>query len=918
MRKRLVAAFMLVGPALAAGLTAQPILLRDINSTASGGDSSPQSFVSLEGLAYFWSHGPDGTAELWRSAGTPESTERVAVCPDCGDFTPQNVFASPATGRVYSRLSRDTFRLAASDGTEGGTEEIFTSRLAAISWDSFVDLPAGELTLFFVDSPWAGPEIWATDGTRAGTRPLSRVLRPAYPQARAMLVLGGFVYFIADDGVAGPSLWRSDGTPGGTRLVADLVPRSRTHPAPQLLAAGPRFLFLAGWSRDHGEEPWVSDGTAAGTRRIADLVPGPKGSRVLQARAVGNQVFFVADSGRGGQELHTFDGRRVRTVSHFRHPQPLADPATPSYFDTALALGDRLIFDAFELGFGAEPWVSDGTVGGTRMLGDLCPGPCDSQERLARFVFGDELVFHAALPELGIEPWITDGTPAGTRLLRDLCRGPCSSRGALLGAVDGVGLLGAEGPDGRFHLWRTDGTRGETRRVFVGNRRSSGALGLDDLVLLGLDDGITGEELWAWRPDAQFEPVSDLLPGTGDSLVCGFGSTGEDLYFLADDGVHGVELWTSRGTSDDTRLLAEAEAGPGPTSASYLATLEPVEVGARTLVNLSVSEPLDWNGLWSTDGTAAGTFRLGAEGPVTLFQGRGYFAVYAEDGATILHSTDGTLAGTRQVAPAPGPVRPGVILGGRMVYVALRTFPFASPPVPSQFEIWSTDGTAAGTRLVKVAAAGSFSFTQTVALAGRVYFTVSLAVGGSELWSTDGTPGGTLRATPELFPFNSVTVFEPLDGHLVFTGGRRSVTEFVAADRSWSYDPGTGVVSELPGVQMSHGRVFAGALYFANADPEAVLESQLWRTDGTLEGTVPVRTAEGQAVLGASQLEIQGDRLLSFNPSVGAWETDGTPEGTREIYRGTSPCPTAGFVAGRWVIVRNPPETGREPWLLEP
>jgi|CXWL01.1.fsa_nt_gi ELWxxDGT repeat protein len=917
MRKRL-AVLMLVGPALAGELAAQPTLLRDINSTASGGDSSPQSFVSLEGLAYFWSHGPDGTAELWRSAGTPESTERVAACPDCGDFVPQNVFASPATGRVYSRLSRDTFRLAASDGTEGGTEEIFTSRLAAISWDSFLDLPERGLTLFFVDSPWAGPEIWATDGTRAGTRPVQRIVRPAYPQARSMLVLGGFVYFIADDGVVGPALWRSDGTPAGTSRVADLVPRSRVHPAPQLLAAGPRFLFLAGWTREHGEEAWVSDGTAAGTRRIADLVPGSKGSRVLQARAVGNQVFFVADSGRGGQELHAFDGRRVRTVSRFRHSQPLADPATPSYFDTARALGDRLVFDAFELGLGAEPWVSDGTLGGTRILGDLCPGPCGSQERMARFALGDELIFHAALPEIGIEPWITDGTPAGTRLLRDLCRGPCSSRGALLGAVDGVGLVGAEGPDGQFHLWRTDGTGGGTRRVFVGNRQSSGALGLGDLVLLGLDDGTTGEELWAWRPDAQFEPVSDLLPGTGDSLVCGFASTGEDLYFLADDGVHGVELWTSRGSSEDTRLLAEVEAGPGPHATLAFATLEAVEVGARTLVSLSVSEPQAWNGLWSTDGTAAGTFRLGAESPVTLFQGRGYFAVYAEDGSTSLYSTDGTLAGTLQVAPAPGPVRPGVILGGRMIYVALRDFPFASPPVPSQFEIWSTDGTAAGTRLLKVAASGAFRFTQTAALAGRVYFTVSLAVGGSELWSTDGTPGGTVQATGELFPFNSVTVFAPLAGHLAFTGGQQSATEFLAADRSWSYDPDTGEVSELLGVRMSHGQVFAGALYFANADPEAVLESQLWRTDGTLEGTVSVRTAEGQAILGAHQLEIQGDRLLSFSAGVGAWETDGTPEGTRELYLGGSPCPAVGAVGGRWVIARSPPETGREPWLLEP
>jgi large repetitive protein len=909
--KRMLALCLLSVP-FAFPLAGQPQLLLDINTTTHGGHSSPRSFIELDGLAYFWTTGPgDSPPELWRSAGTTETTTRVGACLGC-DGQPENFFASRATGRVYFRLSLIPGRLGAA--TPEGLEEILGGDGVMIDWDSFVDLPARGLVGFRITTGWAGPEVWVTDGTRAGTRPLQRVMAPRHPHAKAVLAFKDFLYFIADDGTSGPALWRSDGTPAGTRLWVDLVPRSRNHPAPELLAASSSLLMFAGWSRDHGEEPWVSDGTAKGTRRIADLVPGRSGSNALAAVPVGTQMFFVADT-RGGQELHSFDGRRVRTVSSFRNPRPLLDPFAGAAIEFAATLGDRLVFLAFDSAVGVEPWVADGRVGGTHLLADICPGSCSSLGRIEGAALGEALVFPAFAPTLGDEPWITDGTPTGTRVLRDLCRGPCSSLGSLLGEVAGEGLLGARGPDNRFQAWRTDGTSAGTRRLLFGDRLSSGSLALDGVVLLGLDDGLTGEELWAWRPESTLTQVADLVPGTGDGLTCAFASAGEDLYFLADDVEHGIELWTTRGTTGTTRLLAEAVPGPEPVGPFSFSALEALDLGARALVSVS-SAPSAWAGLWGTDGTAEGTVRIAEAAPATLFQGRGYFARKAADRTSTLAATDGTLAGTVQVAAVPGPVSRGVVLGDHLIYVGQRVFPDANPPVSPRFELWATDGTSGGTRLLSAAGDARFP-SRLTELGGRVYFLVALG-DFSELWSTDGTLAGTARVTDQLFPFNRSTTFEPLGGRLLFTGVRQGVIDAVGAGRSWFFDPGTATLSEWSVVPSFLSRRFDGDLYFVPAGTAASQQSSLWKTDGTDAGTVPILTATGGAIPGPTQIEVVDNQLVTFNAGSGLWATDGTPAGTRVLFAGRAACPDVGVVGNQVFIGLDSADTGREAWLLEP
>src|SRR5687767_9958012 len=86
---------------------------------------------------------------------------------------------------------------------------------------------------------------------------------------------------------------------------------------------------------------------------------------------------------------------------------------------------------------GAEPWITDGTPGGTFLLRDVRPGPAGSNVRAATPA-GDRLYFTADDGLTGQELWRTDGTPEGTVLVADIHPGAESSAPLALAAAGGL------------------------------------------------------------------------------------------------------------------------------------------------------------------------------------------------------------------------------------------------------------------------------------------------------------------------------------------------------------------------------------------------------------------------------------------------------------------------------------------------
>ncbi|RKH35349.1 hypothetical protein D7Y13_03745 [Corallococcus praedator] len=398
------------------------------------------------------------------------------------------------------------------------------------------------------------------------------------------------------------------------------------------------------------------------------------------------------------------------------------------------------------------------------------------------------------------------------------------------------------------------------------------------------DDGASGRELWVTDGNERdSRRVTDLRPGPAGSTPRFLTRVGGRLFFVADDGAHGPELWRTDGTSQGTVLVADIRPGAAGSAPDNLTV-----VGAR--LYFTADDGVHGRELWSTDGTAKGTqlTQEFAPGPASLFL----------DDLTEWN--------------------------GRLALVAYGD---------TSVTLWVTEGGTGTAKVFFRGPAQTVLFALTPVGLDRLFFLVDGGLGEADLWVSWGLPLLTfpLRHFPgdypsELTPMgNAVYFMAGAEGFFGEPGDHRFGGELWKSDGTLLGTRRVKDVNPGPAGSLPSGlTALDGRLYFAADD--GVHGRELWSTDGTSQGTVLVQDLEPGPVGSTPTALAATDGWLFLSAATAergreAWYSDGTPgrvQSLRDIAPAELGSNPRGFVrSGGYVFfVATHPDQGEEPWAL--
>jgi ELWxxDGT repeat protein len=858
--------------------TLTPQMVLDINSTTPG--SNPSQLVAVGSTTYFVADDGVNGMELWKSDGTTAGTVMLRGFEGTIDHGPHSLTNVNGTLFFSAFDSTHGIELWKSDGTAAGTVLVKDIDPGS-DWSRPSYLANVDGTLFFsAYNPSSGNELWKSDGTAVGTVLVKDIYAGGGSNPANLTNVNGTLYFTAQDGTGGIELWKSDGTAAGTVLVKDMRSGPGNGSYPGRLTDVSGTLFFSANDGTHGEELWKSDGTAAGTVMVRDIDPRasygvPSSSMPTDLTAVNGTLFFSAFNGVNGRELWKSDGTAAGTVlvkdirlDHGSYPRSLA------------AVGDTLFFSASDGLHHDELWKTDGRAAGTVMVKDINPDPVGASAPDSLVNVNGTLYFTVSYwnvngtpsANTSVEIWKSDGSAAGTVLVEGFDSGstPALRPGSLTNANGTLMFAAADAQNGR-ELWKSDGTAAGTTLVKDVNTTTFGSgpgtmADINGTLYFAANDGVHGTELW--KSDGTIAGttlVKDIFPGGYTGYYGGSYPHGSSpaqmtnvngtLFFTVWNAGIGSQLWKSDGTEAGTVLVTRTSAG------------NLTAVGDTLFFTAGSFWPGSFDGieLWKSDGTEAGTvlvkdiypgmhIEYGYYGPsyapnssypggLKNLNGTLYFSAVDGENGRELWKSDGTEAGTVLVKD----ILPGTDSGnpGELTIVNSSLFFSARDGLTNGSELWKSDGTAAGTIRVKDIRPGSSGSypSQMTNVNGTLFFGANDGTNGSELWASDGTAAGTIRVK-DIRPGSGNS--DPHD--LTNVGGTLFFTAFgdTTGRELWTSDgtaAGTVLVKDInPGNSWSTSVELTdvnGALFFRAHDDGSGM-SKLWTSDGTAAGTAIV------------------------------------------------------------------------------
>ena len=650
---------------------------------------------------------------------------------------------------------------------------------------------------------------------------------------------------------------------------------------------------------------WATDGTAEGTYPL----PLPEGARPYGLTETTDQAFFWT-SGGGVELLWRTDGTADGTRMVRSCDGSCREVAS-------IGLVHRLI-SVLETAEGVEIWVSDGTEDDTRQLQAF-----DADNPLALQVFDQKVYGSIEVADQRVI-WVSDGTEDGTRLAPELLpsasidffRGLYSTDSALYVVFDEVDegmsespselwvLLGPEGRQklaehdvifvqstgtealffsrysnepfpGESTYWTTLGTPETTEPAELGAQRvySFG----DQLMLTQIVANPEQDALWFQPADLSADPRSVLLSfsdsGSNPDVPTPWGERlavtthpSDSLYTTSD-----ANLWLL--SEESPRLLSLGDVGRIHSTDDFLFQVAPDAEGLKVFEDRNFSST---------------SIHLGVV-PFRMDSVEDQLFLFAEEDQQ-LWVTEGNQESTEllesvhpgwQPASGPLPVSPGrstrlSTLSSLPDRVLVSAFQDAEGPG----ELWSSDGTSAGTRQIEVFPVPDDGFelpSNMIRVGSEMFFFAPDAEGHRQIWVTEGEPFSAVPLTAfsgdsarSMLAWGSGVIFHTL-------GSNGDIWRLVDSQAE------PELLASL-GTAIGEMEVSGDKIFVAAANPE--VGQELWVIDGSEQRVIDIFPGAGSSNI-RDLTPIPGGIFVSADDGTGKgsepWISAGTKETTRAL-----------------------------------
>ncbi len=755
-------------------------------------DNVDEAALLADGLLYT----VEGNDELYFTEGSLSNTHAIGTIENVDDF-----FVTKNQSPNYALLRTRDNSLWRSDGTVEGTFLLAETPATRFNSRSILESDEG---VYFI-SP--DRNVWFTDGTRSSLVPLRDASLQSYNSVTLLKDTPSGTLFI-DFNNDGTSILYLIEDPDiePTLAVGDTI-RTAT---PRVL--GDNIIFR------NGASIWISDGSMDGTQELHEILPTSSFNERWVVQDViqnGNgDLYFVTNHNINHKTLWKYENSNNTAIELIDVPTNRIIGLFPGqeklYFGDILGgliyVTDGTIDGTLRLS-GVDKFqyrlvcndrlfvqttdnlitFSDGTAAGTRTIprGTIFPSPSNTQERPRLVEWNDRCLLFGRTPEDVQVLFEFDEESDSFVLLKDLfpytdgnvIQNLTTFNGRLIFTIDGE-LIESGG-----HTNNTTNTGiafdpeqiqiidssllyrdiNDVRRLFdfpfqdvlVRSGSTRGFVKYKNRFwystadnALWSTDGLPGGE----RIDLTHVLQPDSIPIEVISFV---GLLNDRLIITIKTPETGTELWMTDGTIDNTALIKDIRPG------------NPQGLAAPSSLWVNVNNKLVGNhgrDLWATDGTEQGTELIGDEASLT-----GHHLVINDKIYYIRNDswwvTDGTTDKTRQFFEDSdvdnfSQFDREVRLGDEIIFTADHR--------RLGRELWITDGTNEGTRLLKdINTSGSSNPGNFAVVDDLMYFTATDNE-SFKIWFTDGTTQGTqpldlpydeFRFTGDLIAYNSTVYF---------------------------------------------------------------------------------------------------------------------------------------------------------------